>query len=134
VRVLVTGADGFIGRQMVAALRASGHQVLAGIRVAATRADGTDVVECDFINDLTPEHWRERLQGVDAVVNCVGILRERDDSSFESVHVKAPAALYQACTANGLRRVIQISALGNPQDDEFIASKHRGDAAPMPAT
>jgi uncharacterized membrane protein YphA (DoxX/SURF4 family) len=43
--------------------------------------------------------------------------------------VDAPLALFRACVAMGVRRVIQISALGDPEDGEFIASKHRCDDA-----
>ncbi len=124
--VLVTGAGGFIGRFVVAALVAAGHAV-----VAATRP-GTLVslpgiagqVDCDFVRDLDASDWQPRLDGIDAVVNCVGILREARRGDFSRVHHLAPRALFQACVASGIRRVVQISALGHPDDGEFVASKH----------
>jgi len=125
MRVLVTGAGGFLGGFVLAALRAAGH---VPVRAVRRPAPGSDDVACDFARDTDPDTWRSRLAGIDAVVNVAGILRETRTDTFERVHVAAPAALYRACAAAGVRRVIQVSALGAPADGEFIASKHRGDA------
>jgi uncharacterized protein YbjT (DUF2867 family) len=126
MRVLVTGANGFIGSHVVAALRAAGHRVVHGVRRNGSNEE-REVVICDFTSDLRPEHWLAKLDGIDAVINCAGILREHGRETFERVHRAAPAALFQACAQRGLRRVIQISALGEPQDAEFVRSKHDGD-------
>lgn len=127
MKVLVTGAAGFIGRHVVAALVSAGHEVSRGLRGGSAAAGPADVL-CDFDLDVQPESWLPRLAGVDAVINCAGILREGRGARFESVHVAAPHALFRACEHLGIRRVIQVSALGDPADGEFIASKHRGDA------
>jgi uncharacterized protein YbjT (DUF2867 family) len=125
MRVLVTGANGFIGARVVTALREAGYEVVAAMRYAA--APGT--IACDFSSGIDVEMWKPRLAGVDAVVNCAGILRETHNDTFARVHVDAPLALFRACAATGVRRVIQLSALGEPADGEFIASKHRCDQA-----
>lgn len=135
MRVLVTGAEGFIGRHVVAALLDAGHDVVRGVRgrrppspaVDRSHAGGAQV-DCDFDVDLRPEVWLPRLAGIEAVVNCAGILRQRRGTRFESVHVIAPCALFTACERLGVRRIVQVSALGEPADGEFVASKHRGDA------
>lgn len=131
MRVLVTGAYGFIGAHIVAALVAAGHDVICAVRGARvdTRFPGLDAIACDMARDVRSENWLPRLAGVEAVVNCAGILRERGADSYAAVHEQAPLALFRACVHAGVRRVIQISALGDPADGEFIASKHRGDAA-----
>lgn len=126
--VLVLGAHGFIAGFVIAALRARGWRVLRGVRDPA-RILHADERFCDFTAMTAPGDWREALQGVDAVVNAAGILRERGRQRFETIHVAAPLALAQACVAAGVRRFVQISALGRPEDGEFIASKHRFDAA-----
>lgn len=131
MRVLVTGASGFIGAHIVAALRAGGHEVVRALRAPPPGA--LDAVACDFGRDTDPAAWVPRLAGVDAVVNCAGILRERGADRFEAVHVATPRALAQACEQAGIARLVQISALGDPADGEFIASKHRGDAAVLDA-
>jgi len=125
MRVLVTGASGFIGARVVAVLREAGHEAVAAMRHGS--APGT--VACDFSRDLDPAVWQPRLAGIDAVVNCAGILRETRHDTFQRVHVDAPLALFRACEAAQVRRVIQLSALGEPEDGEFIASKQRCDQA-----
>lgn len=86
-------------------------------------------IACDMAQDVDEARWLPRLAGIDAVVNCAGILRERGRDRFEVVHEHAPLALFHACVSAGVRRVVQLSALGVPADGEFIASKHRADAA-----
>lgn len=128
---MITGAGGFIGRQVAGALHDAGHQVVRGVRPATRRAlpCDSDDVPCDFARDRSPDDWVGRLAGIDAVVNCVGILRERGADTFERVHVEAPRALAEASVRCGIRRFVQVSALGHPADGEFVASKHRGDDA-----
>lgn len=76
-----------------------------------------------------PAAWLDLLDGVDAVVNVAGILREENGQTFQCIHIDAPLALAQACVQIGVRRFVQISALGNPADGAFIASKHQFDEA-----
>jgi uncharacterized protein YbjT (DUF2867 family)/uncharacterized membrane protein YphA (DoxX/SURF4 family) len=127
VRVLLTGANGFIGSAIAAAMEKAGHEVVRAVR--RPRAGDPSQLACNMGRDKDAETWRPRLHGIDAVVNCAGILRQRIGESFQAVHVDAPLALFEACVRTGVRRVIQVSAIGDPQDAEFLASKHRCDAA-----
>lgn len=109
MHILVTGANGFIGRRLVDSLRAAGHTVVEGMR-RTSNAPAT--VDADFTRDLDPATWLPKLTGLDAVINVVGILREHGAQTFELVHAQAPRALFTACAAAGVRRVVQVSALG----------------------
>ncbi|MCP5155894.1 MAG: SDR family oxidoreductase [Ectothiorhodospiraceae bacterium] len=131
MRVLVIGGGGFIGSVVVAALAGAGHQVVRATRrpTAMAATPGVRDIGCDLARDLAAETWLPRLAGIDAVVNCAGILRERGESTFERVHVEAPRALFAACARAGVRRVVQISAIGDARDGPFVATKHRGDEA-----
>lgn len=131
--VLVTGAHGFIGSHVVAALLDAGFSPVAAVRRrrGEPAAAGVERIGCDFAADTDPAIWLPRLRRIDAVVNCAGILRERGGDSFARVHEQAPGALFRACREAGVRRVVQVSALGDPADGEFVASKHRCDAALM---
>lgn len=126
MRVLVTGASGFIGAALVDALLAAGHAVVAGVRDperARRRWPGIDAVAVDFDSDADPADWRARLQGVDAVINAVGLFREDAEQSFDQVHVRVPQALFAACVDSGVARVVQLSALG--ADEAAATAYHR---------
>lgn len=107
--ILLTGATGFIGAHLAKAFTAAGHIVIAVRRHPG--ADGIHI-EADFSRDLQARDWIPKLAGVDAVINTVGIIRERGAQTFECLHTLAPQALFAACAAAGVRRVIQFSALG----------------------
>jgi uncharacterized protein YbjT (DUF2867 family) len=124
--VLVLGGAGFIGGYLVAALRRHGWRVLRAVRPTG-RPLIDDERAYDLRKMLRAEDWMPLLDGVDAVVNAAGILREEKGQTFEAIHVVAPLALAQACVASGVTRFVQVSALGRPDDGPFIATKHRFD-------
>jgi len=139
LRVLVLGGAGFIGRQAVRALREAGAAPIIGTRRASRERTqlGALVDDCAQrtlrLEDLnTPVRWAPHLEGVDAVLNCVGILRQVGRASYERVHHTAPAALAQACADRGLR-LVQVSALGldAPVRSRFLRSKRAGELALM---
>lgn len=123
---LITGAHGFLAGFIIAALRARGWRVIRGVRSPPIAADER---HCDFAQAQEGTDWHALLDGVDAVVNVAGILRETRTQTFEATHHTGPLALARACVEHGVRDFVQISALGDPADGEFIASKHRLDAA-----
>jgi uncharacterized protein YbjT (DUF2867 family)/uncharacterized membrane protein YphA (DoxX/SURF4 family) len=126
MRILLTGAGGFIGAALVEALAQAGHElVLAARDPAKVRARWPQhaAIGVDFSRDHDPLVWRERLVGVEAIVNAVGLFREAGEQTFEAVHVRAPRALFEASAAAGVERVIQLSALG--ADDSAASAYHR---------
>jgi uncharacterized protein YbjT (DUF2867 family) len=114
---LIVGGSGFIGRRLADSLRSAGHTV-----IATTRR------EADFTRDLDPAAWLPKLSGVDVVINAVGILREHGEQTFERVHERGPQALFSACATAGVKRVVQISALGAEHGATgYFRSKRRAD-------
>ncbi|HEY0599736.1 SDR family oxidoreductase [Brevundimonas sp.] len=114
-RVLVLGANGFIGAHVAAALSRAGWAVRAGARdvaAAARRAPDHDWVRADFFDLTRATDWAPLLRGVDAVVNCVGVLQDSGRDSTWIAHVTGPRALIEACDREGVRRVIHLSAVG----------------------
>ncbi len=131
MRILVTGAAGFIGSGIVERLLTCGHQVVAIVRNSRNLPESPllEWKSGDLGGMTTTEDWLPHLDDIEAVVNAAGILREQRLGDFEAVHYQAPLALAEACVARGIRQFLQISALGHPDDGPFIASKHRLDQA-----
>ncbi|OJA85616.1 NAD-dependent dehydratase [Burkholderia ubonensis] len=128
MNILVCGANGFIGRALCARLEAGGHRVVRGVH-AGRGAAGPGEIAIDYARDVRPEHWRARLDGIDAVVNAVGMLTGRRGVTLDAVHRAAPCALFDACCGAGVRRIVQISALGVERGDTaYFASKLAADA------
>lgn len=127
--VLVTGAGGFLGSAIVERLLEAGHHVVACSHGAQgfTAHPQLAVRPIELGQMTNASDWATVLTGVDAVVNCAGILREGRRGEFELIHRQAPLALAHACVEAHVAPFVQISALGDPADGEFIASKHRFD-------
>lgn len=125
MNVLLTGASGFIGGHLARALRSAGHVV---VEVRRDTGDIAGAVQADFTRDLSARDWLPKLAGVDAVINAVGILREHGEQTFERIHKRAPQALFTSCVAAGVRRVVQISALGADRGvTRYFLSKRAAD-------
>ncbi len=102
MKILLTGASGFIGGHIQQALAAAGHEV-----IPADRHHGID-----FKHMLKEDDWLPHLKNIDAVINAVGIIAETSGQTFEILHRLAPEALFSACSKSGVNLVVQISALG----------------------
>lgn len=111
MRILLTGASGFIGSALLDALHRHGHEVVCASR-SRPNSPHAGWVRIDFSQATDPFAWRPHLQGVDAVINAVGILRENGIQTFDALHTRAPIALFDACVQAGVRQVVQVSALG----------------------
>ena len=135
-RVLVTGAGGFIGREVMAALSAAGCEVVAAVR--SRRSDpvltAARCVELDLTR-ASPAEWAEALEGVDCVVNCAGVFAESAGRGALDVHDKGVAALVAASQAAGVKRLIHFSAIGaDDQLTPFSRTKLAGDQTVMDAS
>ena len=102
MRVLVIGANGFIGTAVVTALRRSGIETRCVVRNVDTfrrRFSGTDVRALDLTAETAQnaDCWVAVLEGMDAVVNVAGVLQPRRTKEAWAVHHKAPEALPECC-------------------------------------
>ncbi len=125
-KILVLGGYGFIGRHVVKHLRANRHIVTVGSR---TPRNGDDAIKC-IAHKETTESLTDLCAGYDVIINTIGILRERINETYDTVHHRFVAHLADACRANNTR-LLHISAMGlnNPVASRFLTSKRAGEKA-----
>lgn len=114
MKVLLTGATGFVGGHVRDALLADGHHVVCAVRKKMDSGNPRlSYITADFAKDTDKSVWLARLGGIDVVINTVGIFRESRGQSFAALHTETPCALFAACAEiRTVRLVVQLSALG----------------------
>ena len=113
MKVLVTGASGFVGSALCGHLLAKGQTVTGAVRsIPGKPLPG---VEYRVVSDLSAEtNWREALVGMDAVVHCaarVHIMKETSTdplAAFREMNVKGTACLAEQAADNGVKRFVFI--------------------------
>jgi UDP-glucose 4-epimerase len=121
--VLVTGADGFVGRHLVPYLAARGYKVVAASRTAASFDNPN--VSAVLLPDLAKSFdWRPLLKQCDAVVHLAGIAHKpADDDFFDRVNHRATSALAQAMSRDGKKHLVFVSSIaaqsGSSSDHEL---------------
>jgi uncharacterized protein YbjT (DUF2867 family) len=126
MKVLVVGASGLIGAQVVAALRRDGHNVSAVYhRKPENDPEGLTL----DLASATEADWRAALNGMDAVVNCAGVFQDNASDSTDAVHRSGVDALVRASEKAGIKRLVHFSAIGmdRAQPTDFSRSKYAGD-------
>jgi len=113
VRVLVTGATGFVGGRLVPALLAADHDVVALVRDAGRYdpPEGVEVVEGDL---LEPGSFEASLEGVEAAYYLVHSMRAGDD--FEQRDRLAARHFARAAGDAGVEHVCYLGGLGEERD------------------
>ena len=104
MRVLVTGAYGLIGAACLARLHVAGHEVVAAgrsLRSARRRLPYAQWIAADFRRLASAEAWQPLLQGIDAVVNCVGVLQDGWRDDVQRIQQAGTVALFDACQRAG---------------------------------
>lgn len=123
MKILLTGASGFIGSRLLAALTKAGCAVVCVSRNKPMGLPaGASWVGLDFNRAHHALDWAVAVQGVDVVINAVGILRETDAQKFDAIHRAAPCALFKAAAQARVRHIVQVSALG--ADEEARSRYH----------
>lgn len=111
--ILVTGATGFVGRHLVPALVAEGHDVRAMTRDPDTYDGEGTAVEGDV---TTPSTLGPALDGVDIAYYLVHSLDEED---FEETEARSARAFGEAAGEAGVRQIIFLGGLGPDDADEL---------------
>jgi len=113
VKVLITGANGFVGRALCSHLAEAGIAVRAAVRAAAPDVVGVVVVgDIDGATD-----WSRSLDGITHVVHLAGrahVLREtaqEAEAAFRAVNFEGTRRLAEEAAARGVRRVVFVSSV-----------------------
>src|SRR5262249_27338024 len=107
MRVLVTGGYGLIGAACVAQAHQEGDEIVGlGREVAQARRRFPYArwIEADVRKLTNIAAWWPPLEGIDAVVNCLGVLQDGVRDNVRRVHVAATCALFDACAESLVQR------------------------------
>lgn len=128
MKVAVTGGTGFVGSHVVSALLEQGYQVRLLARKPQSLRPGMESVlgSMEKYDSLL-----ELVEGCDAVVHLVGIIREFPPAiTYEALHTQATLSMLKAAREKGVNRFIHMSALGSAPDSrsayhrtKFVAEK-----------
>ena len=132
MRLLVTGARGFIGAGIVRAAHSQGHEVVAADYSDQGRdlPEGVEAIQGDITR---PEEWQAGFEGVDAVVHCAAI--HRPDEIAEAtvraieVNLRGTRLMLQAAADAGVKRFVHLSSakaygepLGYPSREDYLVN------------
>jgi NADH dehydrogenase len=134
--VTVFGGSGFVGTQAVRYLAKAGWRIRVAVRNPnlgyRMRLLG-DVGQIDVVqaNIRDMPSIRRALAGATASLNLVGVLYETGRQGFQAVHVEGARNVAEGARAEGVTRVVQMSALGaDPaSESKYARSKAEGEAA-----
>ena len=130
--ICILGGTGFVGLRLANRLAAMGHRIIIPSRRRERHRDllvipNVDVIECN----ITEHHTlRNCIKDCDTVINLVAILNERKSGDFERIHFDLPRSLVTACEAEGVKRILHMSALNaeaQTAPSAYLRSKGEGE-------
>jgi NADH dehydrogenase len=133
-RFLVTGANGHLGRRLLARLANAGQPARALVRSEAAadtlrRLPFASRFELRIADYRDPTSVTEAAAGCTRIVHLVGILKESRSTRYEDAHEKTASAIAEAAARCGAERIVYLSILGSRSDDPnaCLASKGRAE-------
>jgi UDP-glucose 4-epimerase len=136
-RVLVTGASGFLGRAVIAALADDGYTIRAAVRRRPVAPFPTGVEVVQHLDLTHAFNWLPLLKGVDTIVHLAGAEsagRKPASDYFDRIHRRATARLANAAARSGIRHFVYVSSIraqSGPLADHALTE--RDTAAPTDA-
>ncbi|MGE4336807.1 MAG: UDP-glucose 4-epimerase family protein, partial [Pigmentiphaga sp.] len=129
MQILLTGANGFVGKALLESFCREGHQVVAAARQPIASVEGARYLA---IRDMNDTHaWRRVAHGIDVVVHTaarVHIMRGSGDdlSLYRQVNVSGTLTVARVAAAAGVKRFVFISSIkvngeGTPPGRPFLA-------------
>jgi nucleoside-diphosphate-sugar epimerase len=126
-KVLILGSTGFIGSHVTAHLLKAGFDVISASRspiFSKRKFPSLKSVKVD-LNDLSQTNLKAILEVVDVVINISGLLNTSKSNDIFNVHLNGPKTILKSCVDSGVRRFINVSALGIDQATDLEYSKSK---------
>ena len=132
-RILVTGANGHLGRRLLKELKTPTRALVRSKAAASTLADHDDLCIVDYADT---EGLRDACAGCAAVVHLVGIIKENARATYASAHEESTRNLLRAASDAGVGRIAYLSILGAHVDspNACLASKARAETILLEST
>lgn len=134
--ISVIGGNGFLGKYIVNILLDKGYYVKIISRTATLSKKNFTIykpgqyklVNCDIKNS---SKLQSVLDGTDYVINLVGLLINKRNNSFESVHKVAVENIVSICKKLDIKKLIHVSAIGSEKNSksEYSRTKFFGEEA-----
>lgn len=130
MQVFVTGATGFVGREVTRQLLAAGHRPVCLVRSGSEGKLLEGVIEVRFGDVTQPETLQGVLAGCQAVVHLVGIIREypRQGVTFDRLHRQATVHMVAAAQAQKVKRFVLMSSNGASIEGRTAYYRSKGQA------
>jgi uncharacterized protein YbjT (DUF2867 family) len=129
-KILVTGAAGFVGGYVLAALRGRDAQVLGLVRRQAQAAKLEALGAEPVLGDVTnPPSLARAMEGVEAVIHLAAVNRDRGGVSMEAVNYRGTVNVLGAARAAGVQRLVQVIGIGADSRRSSPLSRTQGLAA-----
>ena len=133
MRVLVTGANGFVGRALGPVLLDHGYEVVGAVR----RQMASTAFPVVAVGDIGPAtRWREALEGVDVVIHLAARVHMMKDEAadplqaYRQVNTLGSVRLAEQAAQAGVRRFIYVSSIKvNGEGGETISAADSADPA-----
>ncbi len=132
LNLCVLGGTGFIGSHLVYRLAGLGHSVTVLTRRPERHREFRigSAVRLLETNPYDAAALQAAFQGMDCIINLVGILNEQGKSSYQGAHVDLPRTVVKAMRAAGVKRLLHMSALNadvNESHSRYLKSKGQGE-------
>ncbi|MCG3173840.1 MAG: Aurachin B dehydrogenase [Myxococcota bacterium] len=139
MKILLTGATGFLGSHVAEQLSGQGHVVRCVVRKSSNRKFLDSLRNIEYAEGPVENEaaMAEAVKGVDAVIHSAGLVKARTPAGFREVNVGGTAVLLEAAVQHnpGLKRFVLVSslaAIGPSLDGKPLTEE--ADKAPKPVT
>ncbi|HEX77012.1 MAG TPA: complex I NDUFA9 subunit family protein [Dehalococcoidia bacterium] len=118
--ILVTGGTGFVGRRLVKALIAQGHELCCLVRPTSQTSALAHLGVRFYRGDVTdPDSVERAVAGAEAVIHLAAIIRERGKATFHRTNYEGTRNVVGAAVRTGAKRLLFMSNLGAAPDPAF---------------